>query len=86
VKFKFYNYNTDTKLQKEAAESAKKQVLVPILDPQNSVNELFKVFSSLINIHSIMIEIHGEVDQKLFSYIFYVSKISENFKNSQVSN
>jgi hypothetical protein len=36
VKFKFYNYNINTKLQKEAAETAKKQVLVPFLDPETA--------------------------------------------------
>jgi hypothetical protein len=36
VKFKFYNYNSNTILQKEAAETAKKQVLVPFLDPETT--------------------------------------------------
>jgi hypothetical protein len=31
IRFKFYNYNTNTKLQKEAAKSTKNQVLGPIL-------------------------------------------------------
>jgi hypothetical protein len=31
-------------LQKEAAEEAKNQLLLPILDPQSSTSGLFKVF------------------------------------------
>jgi hypothetical protein len=62
IKFKFYNDNTSTILQKEAAETARNEVLVPILDSQTNISELFNAFSSLISIPSIMIEIHREVE------------------------
>jgi alcohol dehydrogenase class IV len=78
VRFKFYTHNTNTLLEKEAAEKAKNQFLLPILDPRSSVSELFSSFSSLIKISSIMIEIQREVDQN--------QKISEVLKGSQISN
>jgi alcohol dehydrogenase class IV len=66
------------KLQKEAAERVKNQFLLPILDPRSNTSEFFNTFSSLIKIPSIMIEVHGEVNQN--------QKISEVLKGSQISN
>jgi hypothetical protein len=60
VRFKFYTHNTNTLLQKEAAERVKNQFLLPILDIRSNTSELFSTFSSLIKIHSIMIEVHGK--------------------------
>jgi hypothetical protein len=68
--------------KKKQRNQPKNKFLVPILDPRSSVSELFNAFSSLINISSIMIEIHGEVDQNSFSNIFKGSQISEVFKSS----
>jgi hypothetical protein len=86
IRFKFYKHNTNIISQKEAAETAKNTILAPILSPQSSTSELFNTFSSLISIPSIMIAVHGEVVQYLFSNIFKGSQISEVFKSSETSN
>jgi hypothetical protein len=78
----YYSKSTQILLQKEA-ESARKQVLVQILGPRCSSSELFKVFSKLISISSIMIEVRWEVDQNHDSMRI---EVSEELMGSQISN
>jgi hypothetical protein len=83
--YKFYQSNTKQILQQKEAERAKNQVLLQLLDPHKSLSELFRVFSKLIGIHSIMIEVHGEVDQNQVSKSSSSSIISRNFLSSQIN-
>jgi hypothetical protein len=55
----------------------KKAFLSPILDPGRNQDRLLKEVSSLIDFHSIMVDIHQEDD--------YCNRFSENFLDSQIS-
>jgi hypothetical protein len=83
--FQFYNQNTLQFIEGKAAEIEKNQFLESILGIRSNSNELFNTMSYLINIPSMLVEVQEIDDQKVNSINYKGSKISEEFKDSQIN-